>query len=265
MKLRIVLPLLVSLTTAAVAAPPPGVDALGLVVDSSSAQHALAGLPVLGATPGSIADQLGLRPGDLLVAVNDTTLANLGADEHGHALAAATFNSSVASLPDTAPLRLRVLRDGVTLAMNTPLHGAAALAQASSAGTTVASENPSANGGCGRISTFDVAPRSEHQYHARILLLDGVTPGPTGSPSFRVAAGTHHLLVAEDIPTERMGVGDFASLRSRRNTSKELTVTIKPDTTALLAAQLHVDKASDFAHGAYWDPVIWREIPESCR
>ncbi len=262
MKLRIVLPLFVSLTITAVAAAAPEGDALGLVVDSSSAQHAHNGLPVLGATPGSIADQLGLRPGDVLVSVNDTALTNLGADEHGHALAAAAFNSSVASLPDTAPLRLRVLRDGVTLTMNTPLHATAALAQASGADTAAA--DPPTSGGCGRISTFDVAPRSEHQYHARILLLDGVTPGPTGTPSFRVSAGTHRLLVAEDIPTEHMGVGDFASLRSRRNTNKELTVAIKPNTTALLAAQLHVDKASDFAHGAYWDPVIWREIPESC-
>jgi hypothetical protein len=42
-------------------------------------------------------------------------------------------------------------------------------------------------------------------------------------------------------------------------------VTVKPNTTALLAARLNTEKAADFAHGAYWDPVIWREIPEDCR
>lgn len=248
--------LLLLCSTPATAASPSA--SLGLLVDSADAQAAHDGLRVLGATPGSVADQLGLRPGDVLVEVNGTSLANLGADADGRALAAATLNTSLANLPTASPLRLRVLRDGVSLALNAPLYAAAE----SSAVTAAA--DPPPTGGCGRISVFDVAPRSEHLYRAKILLLDGVTPGPTGTPSFRVSAGTHKLLVAEDIPTDEMGVGDFATLRARRNTSKELTVTIKPDTTALLAAKLHTDKAADFAHGAYWDPVIWREVPESC-
>jgi membrane-associated protease RseP (regulator of RpoE activity) len=233
-----------------------------LLVDSADAQAAHDGLHVLGATPGSIADQLGLRPGDVLVEVNGTSLANLGADADGRALAAATFNSSLAGLASTTPLRLRVLRNGVTLALNSPLRAAVA---ADSVAPADAVADVSATAGCGRISTFDVAPRSEHLYAARILLLDGVTPGPSGTPSFRVGAGTHKLLVAENIPTERMGVGAYAMLRSRRDTSKELTVTVKPNTTALLAARLNTDKAAEFAHAAYWDPVVWREIPGNCR
>lgn len=246
---------------AATAASPSA--SLGLLVDSANAQTAHDGLRVLGATPGSVADQLGLRPGDVLVEVNGTSLANLGAAADGRALAAATLNSSLTDLAPAAPLRLRVLRDGMLLAMNAPLHAVATLTAV--APTETASDPPSDGGGCGRISTFDVAPRSEHLYRATILLLDGVTPGPTGTPSFRVDAGTHKLLVAENIPTERMGVGAYATLRSRRDTSKTLTVTVKPNTTALLAARLNTAKAADFAHGAYWDPVIWREIPENCR
>ncbi len=255
---RILFASLLLLGSAAATAASPSAS-LGLLVDSADAQAAHDGLRVLGATPGSVADQLGLRPGDVLVDVNGTSLANLGADADGHALAAAALNTSLANLPTASPLRLRVLRDGVSLALNAPLHAAAASSSAADAAA-----DPPAAGGCGRISIFDVAPRSEHLYRAKILLLDGVTPGPSGTPSFRVSAGTHKLLVAEDIPTDEMGVGDFATLRAGRNTSKELTVTIKPDTTALLAAKLHPDKAADFAHGAYWDPVIWREIPESC-
>lgn len=257
---RIAFASILLLCSAAATAASPSAS-LGLLVDSANAQAAHDGLRVLGATPGSVADQLGLRPGDVLLDVNGTSLANLGADADGRALAAATLNSSLADLPSAAPLRLRVLRDGVTLAMNAPLHAATALASAAPADVAA---DPPASGGCGRISTFDVAPRSEHLYHAKILLLDGVTPGPSGVPSFRVAAGTHKLLVAENIPTLRMGVGDFATLRSLRDTSKALTVTVKPNTTALLAARLNTEKAADFAHGAYWDPVIWREIPENC-
>jgi hypothetical protein len=93
-------------------------------------------------------------------------------------------------------------------------------------------------------------------------LLDGVTPGPSGGEVYRVAAGEHKLLVAENITTRQMGFSEIASMR--RNTSKELLVTVKPDTTAMVAAQFHQDKGGDLAHGGYWDPVVWREVPESC-
>jgi len=125
-----------------------------------------------------------------------------------------------------------------------------------------AAANSAASAGCGRISTFDVSPRGDRQYHALILLLDGVTPGPSGGEVYRVTAGEHRLLVAENIPTRQMGFSEIASLR--RKTSKELIVTVKPDTTAMVAAQYHMDKGGDLAHGTYWDPVVWREVPETC-
>jgi hypothetical protein len=233
-------------------------SALGLLVDSANAQLAQTGLPVLGATPGSLADRLGLRPGDVVIEVNGTALGGLGADADGRALAAVTFKSTVAALPASVPLRLRVLRNGMTVAMNAPLHDANAEADMSPV------DRQSTTQGCGRISTFDVAPRSAQQYHATIVLLDGVTPGPTGHETYRVGAGTHELLVAEDIPTDRMGVGSIASLRTRRDNSKRLTIHVKADTTVMVAAQLHADKASHFANAAYWDPVVWREIDERC-
>lgn len=243
----------------------PGQSQLGLVVDSTSAVHARDGLRVLGATPGSVADQLGLRPGDLLVDVNGTSLRDLGADAQGRALAAKTFAVRVAELPASVPLRLSVVRDGLTLAMNAPLHANLAIAAASEATTAAGNDDSAAAdaGGCGRLSTFDVAPRSKHQYHARIVLLDGSTPGPTGQQNYRVKSGVHALLVAEDIPTLEMGVGEIASLR--RHTQKKLTVTVQANTTYMVGAQLHLDKVSELNSGGYWDPVVWREISETCR
>lgn len=243
----------------------PARSHLGLVVDSTSAGHARDGLRVLGATPGSVADQLGLRPGDLLVDVNGTSLRDLGADAQGRALAATTFDVRVAGLPASVPLRLSVVRDGMTLAMNAPLH-ARLVGDTAIAATAAATEDADvapAIGGCGRISIFDVAPRSKHQYHARIMLLDGSTPGPTGQQNYRVKPGVHELVVAEDIPTLEMGVGEMATLR--RHTQKKLIVNVQADTTYMIGAQLHLDKVSQFNSGAYWDPVVWREIPERCR
>src|SRR6185312_5060130 len=177
--------------------------------------------------------------------------------------------STVEALPDAAPLQLEVLRGGDPVALNAPVHsvylpalrmelGAAALA-----GTDGSSQSTSTNSGCGRISTWDVAPPSEHKYHANVILIDGVSPGPSGGETWRVGAGTHRLLVGEDIPIRQFGVGEIASLR--RDTHKELTVTVKPNTTSRVAAQLHLDKASDVLKGGYWDPVVWREVPEACQ
>jgi hypothetical protein len=246
----------------------------GVLVDSAGADRSRDGLRVLGATPGSIAEHIGLRAGDVIVTVNGISLRGLGADADGHALAASTLKSTVDALPDNAALQLDVLRAGDAVALNAPVHsvylpalrmqlGAAALANTDpDAAAAAGSDGGGAGGGCGRISTWDVAPRTDHQYHARILLLDGVTPGPSGGETYRVSAGTHKLLVAEDIPTRQIGAGEIASLR--RNTNKELIVTVKPGTTSMIAAQMHLDKTNDVMRGGFWDPVVWREIPLSC-
>jgi hypothetical protein len=245
-------------------APAQRVSDVGVLVDSTSAQSARDGLHVLGATPGSTADRLGLRPGDVIVAINGTSLRGLGADERGRALAATTMRHVVDDLPATASVAVEVVRGGDSLALTAPLHAVqipamhVELGDGGAGGMGGASE-----AGCGRISSFDVAPRGEHQYGVRILLLDGSTPGPSGTSSFRVAAGEHHLLVAENIPTRAFGIGEIAT--RRRQTSKPLTVVVEPGMTALIAAQLHLDKASDLAHGGYWDPVVWRQIAEPCR
>ena len=248
--------------------PAQRVTDLGVLVDSTSAERARNGLHVLGTTPGGTAERLGLRAGDVLVAVNGTSLRNLGADADGRALAATTLKSAVDALPDATPLQLDVERAGNVLAMNAPVHSVllpALSVELGAATLAAAADNASVAGsGCGRISTFDVAPRGEQQYHAVIQQLDGITPGPSGHETYRVSAGEHKLLVAEDIPTNFMGAGPLATVRTRMHTQKELTVNVKPNTTAMIAAQLHVDKNTEFQHGLYWDPVMWREIPESC-
>jgi hypothetical protein len=254
--------------------PARRVTTLGALVDSTSAQSARDGLHVLGATPGSTADRLGLHPGDVIVAVNGTSLRELGADDRGRALAATTMRTVVDGLPDSATLSVNVVRAGDALTLNTPVQavyvpamrvelGDAADAAAAGGGSKAAPQADRVAEGCGRISAFDVAPRGERLYAARILLLDGSTPGPEGTPSFRVGAGEHHLLVAENIPTQALGVGEIATFR--RQTSKPLTVVVEPGKTAMVAAQLHLANASDLSHGTYWDPVVWRQIAESCR
>jgi hypothetical protein len=253
--------------------PARRVTSVGALVDSTSAQSARDGLHVLGATPGSTADRLGLHPGDVIVAVNGTSLRDLGADDRGRALAATTMRTVVEGLPDDASLNVDVVRGGNALTLNAPVQavyvpamrvelGDAVDSGGGGSAATVVAPSPGGGEGCGRISALDLAPRGERLYGVRILLLDGSTPGPTGSPSFRVGAGEHQLLVAENIPTQALGVGTIATLR--RQTSKPLTVTVPPGKTVLIAAKLNLANGSDLSHGTYWDPVAWKEIAESC-
>lgn len=241
---------------------------LGVLVDSTSGERAHDGLRILGTTPGGSAEHGGLRPGDVIVSVNGTSLKNLGADSDGRALAASTLRSSV-NETSSSNLRLDVLRNGDLLAMNVPVQSVFVPAMRVELGggggaAQMAASSSSSSSGCGRISTYDVAPRSERVYHATIEQIDGVTPGPTGQETYRVSAGQHKLLVNEDIPTRQIGIGPDATMRSQRDHSKVLLIDVKPDTTVMVGAKFHEDKANGVRNGEYWDPIVWREKGMSC-
>lgn len=238
---------------------------LGLLVDATSAGNARDGLRVFGTTPGGTAERIGVHPGDVIVAVNGRSLRELGADDNGRALAAATLKSSVDALPADANVQLDVLRGGTQLALNGPLQSVQLPALRVALGASGTAADPPAQTiatGCGRIGLVDLAPRQEKLYGATILLVDGTAPGPYGAKSYRVDAGTHELLVAERIPTRAMGMGEFASLRKSK--PKSLTITVKPNTTVLIAARFNEDRTSELNKGGYWDPVAWKEIAETC-
>lgn len=116
------------------------------------------------------------------------------------------------------------------------------------------------------MSDFDVAPRGDHLHAAKIMSIDGVSPGPTGTRAYRVTAGRHVLKVAEQIEGRYLSFNDRA-----RNSAigddryKTLDVDVPPDTTVLVAARLNDDKRSEWKDGAYWDPVAWKQSAERCR
>ena len=241
---------------------------LGLLVDATNAANARDGLRVLGTTPGSTAERLGVRPGDVIVAVDGRSLRELGADSNGRALAASTLKSSIDALPADATVQLEVRRGSAQLTLNGPLQSVqlpalrVALGAAAMAAMDPAAKSDMA--GCGRISLQDLAPRQEQLFGATILLVDGVTPGPTGARNYRVNAGTHELLVRERIPTRRLvGVSELAALNFRSK-PKPLTITVKPNTTVMVAAHFNEDRVKEFNSGGYWDPVAWKEVEETC-
>jgi membrane-associated protease RseP (regulator of RpoE activity) len=238
-------------------APAQRVNNLGVLVDSAHASRD--GLAVLGVTPGGSAERMGLRAGDVLVALNGTALTGSGAT--------ATLRERVEALPDGGTLDFEVRRGGRTQtvsgtlariylpAMHLTVGGDAALAAADPA---------AAAAGCGRISQFDVAPRQQDLHGAKVISIDGQLAGPTDSNTFRVAAGRHTLQVSERIESRYLSFND----RLRNSTPdryKTLVVDVLPNTTTLIAARLNPDKRTEWKNGAYWDPVAWKQIAEPCR
>jgi membrane-associated protease RseP (regulator of RpoE activity) len=255
--------------------PARRVNNLGLLVDSANAERARDGLRVLGVTPRSAAQRMGIKAGDRIVAVNGTSLVGLGADAAGHAQAAVAMRTLVDTLSDGSVLEFSLQREDKPLTLRgelstivlPPIHlkvGRDELLASTS--TNVSRREPQNDGGdsgCGRFNDFDVAPSQRDLYGVKLLMIDGISTGPAGVHQFRVSAGTHVVKVVELIPAKvyrrlnptRLGDGPEV---------KTLTVNVKADTTYYLAAKFNEDKRNSRVSGEYWEPVVWRETPDKC-
>ena len=256
----------------AVDSPAQRVSNLGLLVDSKGSGSD--GLRVLAVTPGGAAERMGVHAGDSLISLNGAPLADPAA--------ATTLRKTVEELPNGSALALDVRRDGhaqklsgtlrsvYVPAMHLTIGDGVALASneggAASAPAVSSPARASYGDGCGRISDVDVAPHQQQLFAAKIISIDGTTPGPTGARSYRVPAGQHVVKVAERIEGRYLSFND----RQRNagvpgNQYKTLTVDVAPDTTTLIAARFNEDKRYEWKDGAYWDPVAWKQNAETCR
>jgi hypothetical protein len=251
-------------------APAKKVSNLGLLVDSRHAGDD--GLHVLAVTPGGNAERMGLRAGDVLVALNGTSLATGDG--------AAILRRTVDALPEGARLDFDLRRDGRAAsvggssasmylpAMHLSIGDGAALASNAPVGAAASSASNAASGsveGCGRVSDFDVAPRGQGLHAARIIAIDNKAPGPSGAKAYRVDAGRHVLKIGEKIESRYLSFNDRQRNAQIGGGYKTLTVEVAPNTTYLVAARLNEDQRDNPANGAYWDPVVYRESPEACR
>jgi hypothetical protein len=261
-------------------APPQKVSNLGLLVDSKGDTGD--GLHVLAVTPGGNAERMGLRAGDVLLALNG---ASLTADN-----GAATLRRTVDALPDGGRLDFNVRRDGHAQtmggasasmylpAMHLSIGSGTALASNSAAGSSAspAAASPSQGGssystastgaeGCGRISAFDVAPRQQQLHAATLIAIDGVAPGPFGARAYSVKPGHHVVKVGERIESRYISFPQAQRNAPLYGGYKTVDVDVAPNTTYLIAARLNEDQRNNPTNGAYWDPVMWKEVPEVCR
>lgn len=249
-----------------VGAPARRVADLGLLVDSARADAD--GLRVLAVTPGGGAERIGLRAGDSLLALNGISLAR--------ADGGATLRRTVDALPDGSALAFYVRRDGSTQTLSGSLRsielppmrltvGAGTRLAAADVGGRDVGSSDGLPAGCGRISDFDTAPRQQQLHGAKIISIDGRTPGPSGSKAYRVTAGTHEVKVAEDIESRYLSFSDRArSSGPATRRYKTLAVDVAPGTTTLIAARLIESERNNPTDGAYWEPVAWKQVEEAC-
>ena len=262
-------------------APPQKVSNLGLLVDSKGDTGD--GLHVLAVTPGGNAERMGLRAGDVLVALNGTSLT---ADD-----GAATLRHTVDSLPDGGRLDFNLRRDGHAQtmggasasmylpAMHLSIGSGTALASNGQDTSTPISppSGPSdkqssayGNGstgaeGCGRISAFDVAPRQQQLHAATLIAIDGVTPGPFGARAYSVKPGPHTVKVGERIESRYISFPQAQRNAPLFGGYKTIDVVVEPNKTYFIAARLNDAERNNPTNGAYWDPVMWKEVAEVCR
>ncbi len=241
---------------------------LGVLVDSASGARAADGLHVIGTTPGGNAERIGLRSGDVLLAVNDVSLVALGEEARVGARAARVLKNEVDALGEDAAIRFEVLRDGRKLAVAGTLKVTVVPAVHLRLGdeppppSSTTSDVIAMATGCGRISMRDLAPRGEQLHPASVIRIDGKTPGVTGQEVFRVSAGEHVLEIGERIETRFLGFNE--RFRDAGRVYKQLVVTVDADSTYLVAARLRNEQRNTWKDGAYWEPVIWKTTSERC-
>lgn len=132
----------------------------------------------------------------------------------------------------------------------------------------VAAQTPA--NACGRVSQFDMAPRSRQIYPVQVLAIDGRAPGPTTSETFRVTPGKHVVSMSEQIDPR-----EFSNVELRRRTINraggraKITFEVEPGYTYFVGAQsfLRGDRdAMAVRHGKeYWAPVVYMRISDVCR
>ena len=89
---------------------------------------------------------------------------------------------------------------------------------------------------------------------------DILPPGEQGSAT--LAEILAHKLLGTRPAHSADQLGKYSSLAGGYKT---LTIDVAPDTTYLVAARLNEDQRDNPANGAYWDPVVWKEVAETCR
>jgi len=220
---------------------------LGAVVDASAGGH---GLPVLAVTPGGAAEQIGLRPGDRLLRLNQVALAD--AEDPVARFVAAVQQSD-------GSFDMAVAREGREIALS---------------GQARATEVPgyrlqvtAPRGGCGRVDMSLQPPVTQDIHPVVLHEVNGRLGAPLESTSFRLSAGRNVLKLSEAIDSRHFNANQNRKRNAlfRHERFKYFEIDVEADGVYRIGAKLNRDAREEIRSGAYWEPVIWSVSKATCR
>lgn len=222
----------------------PAVD-LGAVIDVRRAGED--GARVLAVTPGGVAASAGLRAGDVLKAINGHRLTKPG--DAASALSAALR-------ADASDIDMEVMREGKPLRLS----GKAKVVPGFAAGA------------CGYVSDQQgVVPRGDDVFRVEITQVEGLSTPSSPTNRHRVAAGRRVIVVRELIPATQLTTSQNVQIARMKKFAfarsyKAVVIDIAPGTSYRIGARLMRDRldADSIRANAYWQPVVWAEVAETC-
>lgn len=230
-------------------APPTQVRyELGAVVDVR--QASTQGVTLLAITPGGSAEKMGLQVGDQLRAINGRRLDDT--NKPSAALESALQESG-------GVLQVEAVRDGKSIQVSGPADIFSHVARGSA---------PT----CGFVTTRGgVVPRSDDIFNADITQIDGRST-PLQTPNrHRVDTGKRVLVVRELIDSTRLNSAQLLQIAKMKKFAfarayKSIVVDVQPNTSYRIGARLLRDKldTQSIRDNAYWEPVVWEEVAETC-
>ncbi|MCG6117200.1 MAG: PDZ domain-containing protein [Aquimonas sp.] len=225
---------------------------LGAVVDPAPEDSGPPRVQAL--SPGGAGQRMGLLAGDRLRSANGQSLLPAGAAK---------------ALPDILEASAGYLELGVQRGEEMlTLTGSADAIEIPAYRLQVEPTDPAAAGqGCGRIALELRPPLSQDLHPLIVVEVDGRLAGPLDAQVLRVSAGRRQIKVAEAINGHRFtGYQNLQRSRLRfAERYKTLTLDVAPNTTYRLAARLDRERIEPVRDQAYWEPVIWRSVEQSCR
>lgn len=124
---------------------------------------------------------------------------------------------------------------------------------------------------CGYVSTeAGVVPGSQDLFQATITQIDGRAPR-LERYEYKLDAGKHVLVIGEGIDSTRLNSAQLAQIRKMKRSTpagffKALILDVQPGTSYRLGVRLLRDKldTQSIRDNAYWEPVVWKEVPQAC-
>lgn len=232
---------------------------LGLVLDLESEDL---GYKVLSTRPSSLADELGLRPGDIITSVNGVKVNKQNR------------MAAFSELENTTPgefLGFRVIKNGKSTMLRAMVNGKYSPSIKVEIGEPPILTNSSSqpynvdDTSCGSISTFFTPPETERLYPAIIEDIDDLSDDEGPQQFNKAVSGTklkpgkYKVYLHESI-TDRSFTRRHGGMRS----AKAVELEVKPNIRYHLGAQFIYDKALKERTAEYWEPVVWKETELKC-